>query len=32
MRLLISTLLDLEFSIDEIELLTKHNPARLLGL
>ncbi|MFT4057618.1 MAG: DUF6282 family protein [Novosphingobium sp.] len=32
MRLLISTLLDLDFSIDEIALLTKHNPARLLGL
>ena len=32
MRLLISTLLDLEFSNDEIELLVKRNPARLLGL
>jgi predicted TIM-barrel fold metal-dependent hydrolase len=32
MRLLISTLLDLDFSIDEIALLTKRNPARLLGL
>lgn len=32
MRLLISTLLDLAFSIDEIELVTKRNPARLLGL
>lgn len=32
MRLLISTLLDLDFSIEEIELLTKRNPARLLGL
>ena len=32
MRLLISTLLDLEFTVDEIELLLKRNPARLLGL
>ena len=32
MRLLISTLLDLEFSNDEIELLVKRNPARLLRL
>lgn len=30
MRLLISTLLDLEFTVDEIA--TKRNPARLLGL
>ncbi|ABE37099.1 hypothetical protein DR64_8569 [Paraburkholderia xenovorans LB400] len=32
MRLLISTLLDLQFSLAEIELLTRRNPARLLGL
>ena len=32
MRLLISTLLDLEFTVDEIALMTKRNPARLLGL
>jgi hypothetical protein len=32
MRLLISTLLDLEFEASEIALMTKRNPARLLGL
>jgi hypothetical protein len=32
MRLLISTLLDLEFTNDEIELLIKRNPARLLAI
>jgi hypothetical protein len=32
MRVLISSLLDLEFSVDEIETVTKRNPARLLGL
>jgi hypothetical protein len=32
MRLVISTLLDLEFSVEEIEKLLKRNPARLLGL
>lgn len=32
MRLIISTLLDLEFTVEEIEKLVKHNPARLLGL
>jgi hypothetical protein len=32
MRLIVSALLDLEFSLDEIETLIKRNPARLLGL
>jgi len=31
MRLLISTLLDLQFTVDEIELLIKTNPTRLLA-
>jgi hypothetical protein len=32
MRLIASTLLDLEFTVEEIETLIKRNPARLLGL
>jgi hypothetical protein len=32
MRLMISTLLDLEFSVEEIDRVFKVNPARLLGL
>lgn len=32
MRNLVASLLDLEFSLEEIELMIKHNPARLLGL
>jgi hypothetical protein len=32
MRTLITTLLDMEFSLDEIQTMTAKNPARLLGL
>jgi hypothetical protein len=32
MRTLITTLLDMEFSVTEIQQMTAHNPARLLGL
>ena len=32
MRTLITTLLDYEFTPDEIRTMTAHNPARLIGL
>lgn len=32
MRILIATLLDMEFSVDEIKMMTSTNPARLIGI
>jgi hypothetical protein len=32
MRTLITTLLDMEFTVSEIQTMTAHNPARLLSL
>lgn len=32
MRILIATLLDMEFSVDEIKVMTSTNPARLIGI